>query len=132
MAKINSVKELMELRDKHRSYIKVRVQGDNIEKCTVITVAMGECGAAKGAREIFNALYDKVDALNLDDVVVMQADCFGFCDAEPTVEVACPGEDPVIYGNVTLEKVDGIIDKHINHNSESAPEILLGARRKKN
>jgi NADP-reducing hydrogenase subunit HndB len=37
----------------------------------------------------------------------------GYCHAEPTVEVHKPGEDPIVYGHVDVDKAMTIMDKYI-------------------
>jgi NADP-reducing hydrogenase subunit HndB len=37
----------------------------------------------------------------------------GYCYAEPTVEVTLPGHDPVIFGNVSMDRADQIIEKYM-------------------
>ena len=45
--------------------------------------------------------------------IVTQGGCMGFCYAEPTVEIKLPGQDPVVFGNVTPAKVDELVECYI-------------------
>ena len=45
----------------------------------------------------------------------------GYCYAEPTVEVKKPGQDPVVFGNVNIEKAKELVNKYILNN-----ELLEG------
>ena len=44
---------------------------------------------------------------------IRKTGCMGYCYAEPTVEVQLPGEDPVVFGYVDIQKADEIIEKYI-------------------
>jgi NADP-reducing hydrogenase subunit HndB len=55
---------------------------------------------------------EQLDRRNIDGVVT-QTGCMGYCYAEPTIEVKLPGQDPVVFGEVTLKKADEIIEKYI-------------------
>ena len=58
---------------------------------------MATCGIASGARSVMNTLVDEVTNRRLDNVVISQTGCMGYCYAEPTIEVTIPGKDPVIW-----------------------------------
>lgn len=115
MAKIKSLEELKALRDSVQNKIDVREHGDNVESMIVVRVAMATCGIAAGAREIMNHMVDRIREEGLDNVMVTQVGCMGYCYAEPTIEVTLQGKEPVVYGNVTIEKADEILEKHIKN-----------------
>lgn len=113
MPKIMSLEELKNLRDNVKNKVDLREKGENVDKMVVIRVAMATCGIASGARETMNYLADIVREEGLDNVVITQSGCMGYCYAEPTVEVTLPGREPVVYGNVTKEKAKEILEKHV-------------------
>ena len=82
-----------------------------------ITVGMGTCGIAAGARTVMNALTEEIAKRNLDHVSVITMGCIGKCDLEPIVEVQLPDEEKVTYVNMNPEKVSRIIDEHIINKS---------------
>ena len=41
--------------------------------------------------------------------------CMGYCYAEPTIEVALPGMDPLVYGYVNKMKAVEIVEKYIKN-----------------
>jgi NADP-reducing hydrogenase subunit HndB len=59
--------------------------------------------------EFISAALDKrgVDAL------VTKTGCMGYCYAEPTIEVTLPGEEPVVFGDVDIQRADLIIEQYI-------------------
>lgn len=48
----------------------------------------------------------------------------GYSYAEPTVEVKLPGQEPIVFGWVTKERADEIIEKYIR-NGELIEGIIL-------
>lgn len=113
MAKIMSLDQLKALRDDVKNKVDLRVKGENVDNMIVVRVAMATCGIAAGARELMNYLADLVKEENIENVVITQSGCMGYCYAEPTIEVTLPGEEPVVYGNVDLVKAKEILEKHI-------------------
>ncbi len=79
-----------------------------------ITVHMGTCGIAAGARDIMAAVIDEVDRRQLHDVIVTNSGCAGLCSKEPMLTVELADETaPVKYILVTPEKVRKIIEGHV-------------------
>ncbi len=113
MAKIKNLGELRALKDKIKDTTELREKGSNIENLVQIKVSMATCGIAAGAREIMNFFIEGAKKRNLDNVVVTQTGCMGYCYAEPTVEVSLPGQPPAVYGNVDKAKVEEILEKHV-------------------
>lgn len=113
MAKIKSFEELKKIKDQVQSKIDLREKGENIDHLIQVRVAMATCGIASGAREIMNYMIDEMAEAGLDNTVVTQTGCMGYCYAEPTIEVTTPGKEPIVYGHVTKEKAKEIIERHI-------------------
>ena len=49
------------------------------------------------------------------DAIVTQSGCMGYCNAEPTVEITLPGQEPVVFGDVTPERASELITKYVLH-----------------
>ncbi len=84
-----------------------------------IKVSMGTCGIAAGAGEVLQQFItilrdEKIEA------VVTPSGCMGFCNAEPTIEIKLPGQEPAVYGHVTPDRIGAIIRKYIR-NRETDP-----------
>lgn len=77
-----------------------------------VKVAMATCSKAAGAEPILEFFSQAVEKRGIDAEVSLTG-CMGYCYAEPTVEVTLPGGQPVVYGNVTMEKADQIIEQHL-------------------
>ena len=109
MPKVKSLEDLLKIKEKALKGMKTRETG----KRGKITVAMGTCGIAAGAKETLRAIIDELDRRGVDDVVVVQSGCMGLCEYEPTVKVEIEGLDPVVYGPVKPEDVPRIVQSHI-------------------
>ena len=78
-----------------------------------ITVHMGTCGIAAGAREIMNTLLAEIAQRNIEDVIVTTSGCAGLCSKEPMATVELEGEAPVKYIELTPEKIRRIFAEHV-------------------
>ena len=78
-----------------------------------ITVHMGTCGIAAGARKIMNTLMDEIEKKNLDDVILTNSGCAGLCSKEPMATVEVKDQTPVKYVDLTPEKIRRILDEHV-------------------
>ena len=112
MTKITSLADLKKRRDEFKTGFKIREKAADPENYVQVKVAMATCGIASGAKVIMDFFIEQLDRRNIDGVVT-QTGCMGYCYAEPTIEVKLPGQDPVVFGEVTLKKADEIIEKYI-------------------
>jgi NADP-reducing hydrogenase subunit HndB len=78
-----------------------------------ITVHMGTCGIAAGARPIMNAVMEELAKANLKDVAVTTSGCAGLCSKEPMATIELTGEPPVKYISLTDEKMRKIFAEHV-------------------
>lgn len=77
-----------------------------------ITVAMGTCGIAAGARDAMKAILDAIEKDELAGVLVTQTGCIGLCAFEPIVDVQV-GDAKVTYGKVSPERARAIVAEHV-------------------
>jgi NADP-reducing hydrogenase subunit HndB len=78
-----------------------------------ITVHMGTCGIAAGARKIMDALLNIFEEEDVKDVILTTSGCAGLCSREPMVTVELVGEAPVKYIDLTEEKIRKIFIDHV-------------------
>ena len=78
-----------------------------------ITVHMGTCGIAAGARKIMDALLKIIEEKNVKDIILTTSGCAGFCSREPMATVELHGEAPVKYVDLTEEKIRKIFVDHV-------------------
>jgi NADP-reducing hydrogenase subunit HndB len=78
-----------------------------------ITVHMGTCGIASGARKVMSALMDEITATGTKDIIVTTSGCAGLCSREPMATVEILGEAPVKYCDLNEEKIKEIFKEHV-------------------
>ena len=79
-----------------------------------ITVHMGTCGIAAGARKIMNVLLDEFEKKNIIDVILTSSGCAGLCSKEPMATVELKDEAPIKYVDLTPDKIRKILSEHVN------------------
>ena len=122
MAKVKSLADLRKMKGELQSKVHLREKGDNYEKLVQVKVGMGTSGIASGAKEVFNYFVTELEKRNIEGVVTQTGD-MGYSFAEPTIEVTIPGRDPIVFGEVNVEKADQIIELYIK-NGELVNGIL--------
>ncbi len=78
-----------------------------------ITVHMGTCGIAAGARDVMAQFRDSIAALGATDIILINSGCAGLCAQEPMITVEIKDQPPVRYGLLDSEKVKRIFDEHV-------------------
>ncbi len=107
MPKLKSLDELRELRAQLKQDIKARA-----ESSATVTVGMGTCGIAAGAREVMQAFLDELSVRHMDAHVATTG-CIGMCSKEPLVDIQQGNEPRITYGNVSPAMVPRIIEEHL-------------------
>ncbi len=78
-----------------------------------ITVHMGTCGIAAGARPIMNVIMDELAKSGKKDVAITTSGCAGLCSQAPMATIELAGEPPVKYTALTEEKMRKIFAEHV-------------------
>ncbi len=78
-----------------------------------VTVHMGTCGIAAGARKIISEFLAQQEESKVKDVIITTSGCAGLCSREPMATVELKGEAPVKYVDLTEEKVKKIFSDHV-------------------
>lgn len=108
MAKL-SVEDLKALKEKVSKENSLRDGMANV----LVTVHMGTCGIASGARAVMDALMEEMAGAERDDIRVMAAGCLGMCSSEPNVTVEIEGESPVAYQLMDANKMRQVFKRHV-------------------
>lgn len=104
-----TIEDLQKIKEKHKSEFTLREGGYRAK----ITVHMGTCGIAAGARNVMTALMDEMTKANLSDVIVTTSGCAGLCAREPLATVEIMNQPPVKYADLSDEKMREIFREHI-------------------
>jgi len=108
LAKI-SIEDLKRIKERERSKMVLR-EGDFRAK---ITVHMGTCGIAAGARDVMTTFRDLLAQRNMTDVMLTNSGCAGLCAKEPMITVEVVDQAPVKYVRIDREKALRIFDEHV-------------------
>ena len=112
MSKIKSFADLKTIRKKAQSGLHHGANDKTADRPVQVKVAMATCGIASGARETMEFMNDALEKRGIN-AVVSPVGCMGYCYAEPTIEVALPGGEPIVFSDVNRDKADLIIEKYI-------------------
>ena len=108
MAKIKPA-DLGKIRERMARTMSLR-DGDARAK---VTVHMGTCGIAAGARKIMSAMLALVEEKDSKDIVLTTSGCAGLCSREPMMTVELKGQAPVKYVDLDEEKTKKIFAEHV-------------------
>lgn len=108
MPKLN-LKDLEKLREQARKSVSLREGGGRIK----VTVHMGTCGIASGARQILSTFSREIEGSGLSDVILTTSGCAGLCSREPMATVEVRDQPPVKYVDLTEEKAREIFTSHV-------------------
>ena len=103
------IEDLKKIKEKHKATTTLREGGYRAK----ITIHMGTCGLAAGARDIMTTLLDEIEKSGATDIIAMTSGCAGLCSREPMATVEIINNAPVKYGDLTEEKIRKIFNEHI-------------------
>jgi len=103
------IQDLAKIRDETKAMLTIRDSQGRAK----VTVHMGTCGIAAGAREIMEALLDEMRKNKVKDVIVTTSGCAGLCSREPMATVEVKDQPPVKYVNLTPQKIRKILVEHV-------------------
>lgn len=108
MAKI-TLEDLKKIKENYKASTTLREGGARAK----ITVHMGTCGIASGARKVMNAFIQAIGQGDIKDVILTTSGCAGLCSKEPMITVEILGHAPVKYCDLNEEKAQEIFNQHI-------------------
>lgn len=104
-----TIEDLKKIKEDYKATFTLREGGSRAK----VTVHMGTCGIAAGARKVMEALLDEISKNDVKDVIVTTSGCAGLCSKEPMATVEIIGEAPVKYVQLTDEKMRKIFAEHV-------------------
>lgn len=78
-----------------------------------ITVHMGTCGIAAGARKIMSRLMSLVEESEGQTIILTASGCAGLCSREPMITVELRDEAPTKYVDLDEAKTERIFQEHV-------------------
>ncbi|MDI6780080.1 MAG: (2Fe-2S) ferredoxin domain-containing protein [Bacteroidota bacterium] len=108
MAKLK-IEDLDKIAEDVQHKMSVREGGGRVK----VTVHMGTCGIAAGARTIMSTFLSQIEVHKVTDVILTTSGCAGLCSREPMATVEVTGQAPVKYVDLTEEKTKKIFQEHV-------------------
>jgi NADP-reducing hydrogenase subunit HndB len=78
-----------------------------------ITVHMGTCGIAAGARDVMKALMQEMADADRQDIRVVTSGCMGMCSSEPNVTVEVLDTEPIVYQHMDANRMRQVFRRHV-------------------
>jgi NADP-reducing hydrogenase subunit HndB len=104
-----TIEDLKKIKEKTAKETSLRDGPANIK----ITVHMGTCGIAAGARDVMSALMEEMAAADRQDIRVVASGCMGMCSSEPNVTVETLGSQPIVYQLMDSNKTRQVFKRHV-------------------
>ncbi|MGE5894647.1 MAG: (2Fe-2S) ferredoxin domain-containing protein [bacterium] len=108
MAKL-TIEDLKKIKQEYHQKTHLREGGFRAK----ITVHMGTCGLAAGARDILDTVLDEIQKAGITDTIVTTSGCAGLCSREPMITIEIQDKPPVKYADLTKEKMQKIFKEHV-------------------
>jgi len=108
MAKL-TIDDLKRIKEETAKSTSLRDGAANIK----ITVHMGTCGIAAGAREVMNALMEEMAEADRQDIRVVTSGCMGMCSSEPNVTIESTEAEPIVYQKMDSNKMRQVFKRHV-------------------
>lgn len=107
--RIASRDALNALRDQARKDVELRTGEQDMR----LTIHMGTCGIAAGARDVLAQVMRELAEAGAQGVSVRQSGCAGLCDQEPMLTITTNSGQQYRYGRLTPTKVHEIVHNHV-------------------
>lgn len=104
-----TIDDLKKIKERVKKDTSLREGGSTVK----ITVHMGTCGIAAGAREVMDALLQEMNETDREDIRVITSGCMGMCSSEPNVTVEMQDKEPVIYQHIDSKKMRQVFKRHV-------------------
>jgi len=89
-----------------------------------VTVHMGTCGIASGAKEVMDTPLREIEEAGVTDVAVTTSGCMGLCSREPLVTVEILNQEPIKYEYMNSNKMRQVFKRHILEGEIQNPFVL--------
>jgi NADP-reducing hydrogenase subunit HndB len=119
MAKL-TIDDLKKIKEKVHKEMSLR----DGERRVKVTVHMGTCGIASGAKEVMDTLLQEIEDAKVNDVFVTTSGCMGLCSREPLVTVEIINQEPIKYEYMNPNKMRQVFKRHILSGEIQTPFVL--------
>jgi NADP-reducing hydrogenase subunit HndB len=119
MAKL-TINDLKKIKEKVHKEMTLRDGKRRVK----VTVHMGTCGIASGAKEVMDTLLQEIETAGANDVIVTTSGCMGLCSREPLVTVEVLDQAPIKYEYMNSNKMRQVFKRHILEGEIQTPFVL--------
>jgi NADP-reducing hydrogenase subunit HndB len=119
MAKL-TIDDLKKIKEKVHKEMSLRDGKRRVK----VTVHMGTCGIASGAKEVMDTLLQEIETAGANDVIVTTSGCMGLCSREPLVTVEALNQEPIKYEYMNPNKMRQVFKRHIMGGEIQTPFVL--------
>jgi NADP-reducing hydrogenase subunit HndB len=119
MAKL-TINDLKKIKEKVHKEMALRDGSRRVK----VTVHMGTCGIASGAKNVMDALLQEIEEAGVNDVYVTTSGCMGLCSREPLVTVEILNKEPIKYEYMDPNKMRQVFRKHVLEGEIQTPFVL--------
>lgn len=122
--KIKSPTDLLAVAERAKEGLDLRSGAKEIK----VTVHMGTCGIAAGARNVVAAFLTEIAEAKLDNVTIHQSGCAGLCEMEPMATVQTADGASYHYGHLDdRAKIHEIVESHLVGGTPVAAYLVKSA-----
>jgi NADP-reducing hydrogenase subunit HndB len=122
--KIKSPADLLAMAARAKESVDLRSGAKEIK----VTVHMGTCGIAAGARNVVVSFISEIADAKLDNVTIHQSGCAGLCEMEPMATVESADGGVFHYGRLEdPKKVHEIVRAHLVGGTPVAEYLIKSA-----
>lgn len=118
MPKITSIADLKKFQEEHKSK-KAATRKEKI----IVNISLATCGIASGGNMVMEVMKDEAAKQGITNIEFMMSGCMTYCHAEPTVEVALPGQEPVVFGKLDETGARQLVQKYLK-NGEIVGKVI--------
>ena len=108
MAKL-TIDDLKRIKEETSKSTSLRDGEANIK----VTVHMGTCGIAAGARAVMDALMEEMAEADRHDIRVVTSGCMGMCSSEPNVTIESMEAEPIVYKKMDSNRMRQVFKRHV-------------------
>ena len=108
MAKL-TIDDLKKIKEQTSKATSLRHGDANVK----VTVHMGTCGIAAGAREVMSALMEEMAEADRQDIRVVASGCMGMCSSEPNVTIERQDGEPIVYQHMDSNRMRQVFKRHV-------------------
>ena len=89
-----TIDDLLKIKEKHKAEFQLREGGYRAK----VTVHMGTCGIAAGARPVMTAVMEEISKANVKDVIVTTSGCAGHSSTPVSGSLQAPASTTACTG----------------------------------